>query len=64
MNEQKIIDQINFYIMDAVNHYKQNDGKFDETHKINMSRINGMIDVLAMITGKSYKVTEGGLLEA
>ena len=59
-----IIDRINFHIADAVNHYKENGGQFDEVHKINMARINGMVESLSKVTGKSYKVTEGGLEEA
>lgn len=64
MSELAIRNRINYYIAEAVNHYKENNGQFDEVHKINMARINGMVETLSMVTGKCYMVTEGGLIEA
>ena len=36
---------------------------WNQSHALKMERINGMIDMLVMITGKDYIITENGLVE-
>ena len=61
--ENKIVEYINYQIEYAVKQFKENGGKYDEAHSISMNRINAMIEILALMTGKRYTITEGGLVE-
>ena len=35
----------------------------NEVHKVNIARLNGMIEILSVATGKSYYYDENGLHE-
>lgn len=59
----KALEIINTEIKQAAKHYKDVDGRWDETHRINMAKINGMVEIFELATGKQYRVTEHGLLE-
>lgn len=52
-NTEKIIDYINLHIESAKEKFT---GEWTAAHTERMARIDGMIDVLSMITGKSYKI--------
>ena len=55
--EQKMIDKINRQIKYAMSLFT------NASHKRRMARIDGMVDMLTLVTGKEYVVTENGLLE-
>lgn len=63
MNEMvtKMIDKINVRIEIANESFKQTG--WSQSHALKMERIDGMIDMLAMVTGKDYIITENGLVE-
>ena len=61
--EQKMVQAINKKIEIAVRHFNSNGGKWDDTHKYNMAEIEGAIDMLSILTGRSYFVAEDGLHE-
>ena len=63
MKNDKMLERINEEIKTAVKHYKDVGKQWDTEHKINMARINGMVEIYAMVTGKDYRVTEHGLME-
>ena len=52
-NTDKIIEYINFHIESAKEKFT---GEWTAAHAERMARIDGMIDILSMITGKSYKI--------
>lgn len=52
-NMNKIIDHINFHIESAKEKFT---GEWTAAHAERMARIDGMINILSMITGKSYKI--------
>lgn len=56
----EIIKQIDFYINIALKAYNNHD---DETYKLYMWRLQGMIEVLTILNGKHYTITADGLKE-
>ena len=40
---------------------KDNFTEWNTAHEIRMARIDGMVDMLSMVTGKEYIITENGL---
>lgn len=54
-----MIEQINSKIRDA----KENFTEWNETHERRMAEIYGMIDMLSIVTEKSYVITENGIKE-
>ena len=56
----KMLERINFKIRYA----KENFTEWNATHERRMAEIDGMIDMLSMVTGKSYVITEDGLVES
>ena len=54
-----MIDRINSKITYA----KENFTQWDNLHSIRMARIEGMIEMLSIATGKNYIITEDGLKE-
>ncbi len=56
---KKMIKRINFKISYA----NENFTEWNEMHRIRMAEIDGMVDMLSIITGKDYVVTEDGLKE-
>ena len=61
--EKKMIEKINFYIARAAASFKANNSQWTETHRLNMAKIDGMIEMLKIATGKDYIITEAGLKE-
>lgn len=59
MSVEKIIEKINMLIEIANDNFTE----WNTTHELRMSRIDGMVDVLSMVTGKEYIITENGLEE-
>lgn len=55
----KMLERINFKIRYA----QENFTEWNETHRIRMAEIDGMIDMLSIVTGEKYIITEEGLKE-
>ena len=55
----KMIERIEMRIRYA----KENFTEWNETHSRRMGEIDGMIEMLSIVTGKKYVVTEKGLKE-
>ena len=55
----KMLERINFKIRYA----QENFTEWNAEHERRMAKIDGMIDMLLIITGKDYVVTEKGLEE-
>lgn len=55
----KMLERINFKIRFA----QENFTEWNESHSLRMAEIDGMIDMLSIVSGKSYVVTENGLEE-
>lgn len=55
----KMLERINFKIRYA----NENFTEWNATHERRMAEIDGMIDMLSIVTGKNYIVTENGLEE-
>ena len=55
----KMLERINFKIRYA----QENFTEWNAEHERRMAKIDGMIDMLSIITGKDYVVTEKGLEE-
>lgn len=55
----KMIERIEMRIRYA----KENYTEWNESHSRRMGEIDGMIEMLSMITGKKYAITENGLKE-
>ena len=56
---EKMIEQINSKIRYA----KENFTEWNATHERRMAEIYGMIDMLSIVTEKSYVITENGIKE-
>lgn len=54
-----MVERINFKISYA----KENFTGWNITHERRMAEIDGMIDMLSIVTGKDYVVTENGLMD-
>lgn len=54
-----MIDRINFKIMIANKHFTG----WNDMYTIRMAEIDGMIDMLSIVTGKKYKIANDGLKE-
>lgn len=57
--ENRIINKINKKIKIAMSLFTE----WNPSHERRMERIEGMVDILALVTGKEYIVTEEGLIE-
>lgn len=55
----KMLERINLKIKYA----KENYSEWNESHAVRLGEIRGMIDMLSIVTGKHYTVTEFGLKE-
>jgi hypothetical protein len=55
----KMLERIDFKIRYA----QENFTEWNETHSLRMAEIDGMIDMLSLVTGKDYVITENGLEE-
>ena len=55
----KMLERINFKIRYA----QENFTEWNEMHSLRMAEIDGMIDMLSLVTGKDYIITEDGLKE-
>lgn len=55
----KMLERINFKIRYA----QENFTEWNESHALLMAEIDGMIDMLSLVTEKDYVVTENGLEE-
>lgn len=55
----KMLEHINFKIQYA----KENYSEWNESHAVRLGEIRGMVDMLSIVTGKKYIVTELGLEE-
>lgn len=59
--EKQMIEKINALIERATEIFKETG--WNQSHELRMARIDGMVEMLAMVTGKSYIVTENGVKE-
>lgn len=55
----KMLERINF----KINYAKENFTGWNTIHERRMAEIDGMIDMLSIVTGKDYVVTKNGLEE-
>lgn len=55
----KMLERINF----KIGYAQENFTEWNESHTLRMAEIDGMIDMLSLVTGKDYVVTENGLEE-
>lgn len=55
----KITERINRKLKYACENFEG----WNESHSCRMAEIDGMLDVLSMITGKEYIITENGIKE-
>lgn len=55
----KMLERINFKIRYAQENYTE----WNESHALRVAEIDGMIDMLSIVTGKDYVITENGLEE-
>lgn len=60
-NANEMIKKINKEIEKANEAFKTTG--WDHSHELRMATINGMVDMLTMLTGKEYIITENGLIE-
>lgn len=58
---EQMIEMINALIQRANEQF--NVTGWDHSHELKLARIDGMVDMLAMMTGKDYIVAENGLKE-
>ena len=57
--EQKMVDKINKQIGITMSLFTE----WNPSHERRMERIDGMIDMLTLVTGKEYIITEKELIE-
>lgn len=57
--EQKMINKINNQIKITMSLFTE----WNPSHERRMERIDGMVDMLTLVTGKEYVITENGLSE-
>lgn len=55
----RMIERINKKIKYAHDNFTE----WNESHSLRMAEIDGMIDMLSILTGKNYIITENGLKE-
>lgn len=55
----KMLERINF----KIRYEQKNFTKWDAAHERRMAEIDGMVDMLSIVTGKEYVITENGLEE-
>lgn len=55
----KMLERINFKIRYAQENYTE----WNESHALRVAEIDGMVDMLSVVTGKDYVITENGLEE-
>ena len=56
---EKMIEKINMLITIANDNFTE----WNTAHELRMARIDGMVEMLSMVTGKEYIITENGLKE-
>lgn len=59
--EKQMIEKINALIERANEIFKETG--WDHSHELRLARIDGMVEMMTMITGKDYVVTESGIKE-
>lgn len=57
---EKMVERINFKIRLAQEKYE---GEWTESHALRIAEIDGMLDMLSIVTGKEYYFDENGLHE-
>ena len=57
--EEKMLERINREIKFAVSEFTE----WNEVHQYRMKKIEGMVDMLSLVTGKDYIITDSGLAE-
>lgn len=55
----KMLERINF----KIGYAQENFTEWNESHTLRMAEIDGMIDMLSIVTGKDYVIIEDGLKE-
>lgn len=55
----KMMERINWKIKYAHDNFTE----WNETHSLRMAEIDGMVDMLSIVTGKEYIIEENGLKE-
>lgn len=58
-----IIDKMVEHINSKIRYTQENYTEWNEIHSIKIAEINGMIDMLSIVTEKNYVITENGLEE-
>lgn len=60
---ENVINKITELINRKIKYAHENFTEWNTTHFVRMAEIDGMIDVLSIITRKEYIITENGLIE-
>ena len=60
---ENIINTMIEHINSKITYAKENFTKWDNLHSLRMARIEGMVEMLSIATGKNYIITEDGLKE-
>ena len=60
---ENIINTMIERINSKITYAKENFTQWDNLHSLRMARIEGMIEMLSIATGKNYIITEDGLKE-
>ena len=60
---ENIINTMIERINSKITYAKENFTQWDNLHSLHMARIEGMVEMLSIATGKNYIITEDGLKE-
>ena len=60
---ENIINTMIERINSKITYARENFTQWDNLHSLRMARIEGMIEMLSIATGKNYIITEDGLKE-
>lgn len=60
---ENIINTMIERINSKITYAKENFTQWDNLHSLRMARIEGMVEMLSIATGKNYIITEDGLKE-
>ena len=60
---ENVINTMIERINSKITYAKENFTQWDNLHSLRMARIEGMVEMLSIATGKNYTITEDGLKE-
>lgn len=62
-DRENIVNKMLEHINSKIRYAKENYTGWNENHALRVAEINGMIDMLSIVTEKDYVITEYGLRE-